>query len=443
MAEIMRSRITDGSVLIATDLSPVSKRKYRNRSLVNLLKMGHCAPAVMQAMLDVAHTEKEWLVKLAAGLPGGIRNTGFECGGVTSPLVLLGLRYGLRGVHQGLPMIFYKGHGHCQRFVDCNNTLLCSEIRGKDRFPTRCLRPIRRSPEHYAEILTSDTHEAIPGERREANGRLYSHLAGKGFHCAHAVLQHLSRTITVDQELLDATSAFMGGTLLKGMTCSAYAAGVLAIGLKIGEIENSRLRVLRMIATMIIGGNAFDDDINKFNRIMNLGKRMAKWFSNEFGSTQCHAITQCDFSSAADVTKYIESDCVTRCRTIAEKVAEKVQNILQEAEPRRRVLRMRCVCGTGQRACSTGSVEGISGYNERRKFRMSCFCSSVSPLKFLITFLASLRGLSCCPIASRRSFVRPSWRKKIRWPSPHKGAVRNSSGPAFPCTMSSANPFPI
>ena len=54
--------------------------------------MGHCAPAVMQTVLDITHAEQEWLVKLMAGMPGGIGNTGFECGAITSPLVILGLR---------------------------------------------------------------------------------------------------------------------------------------------------------------------------------------------------------------------------------------------------------------------------------------------------------------------------------------------------------------
>jgi hypothetical protein len=63
--------------------------------LSNLLRMGHCAPTIMQTMLDVSETDAQWLVKLTAGLPGGIGNTGGECGGVTAPLVLLGLRHGL------------------------------------------------------------------------------------------------------------------------------------------------------------------------------------------------------------------------------------------------------------------------------------------------------------------------------------------------------------
>ncbi len=71
--------------------------------------------------------------------------------------------------------------------------------------------------------------------------------------------------VPVNQELLDASSAFMGGTLFKGLTCSAFTAGVMAIGLKIGEIENSYLRVTRMLALMVSGGDAFSDGVNKFN----------------------------------------------------------------------------------------------------------------------------------------------------------------------------------
>jgi hypothetical protein len=112
------------------------------------------------------------------------------------------------------------------------------------------------------------------------------------------------------------------------MTCSAFAAGVMAVGLQIGEIENSPTRVIRMLYRMTFGGNAFDERINKFNRPMNIGYRMSKWFTQEFGSTQCRAITGCDFSTQAGVGKYIEGNCVIRCREIAARVAEKVQETI-------------------------------------------------------------------------------------------------------------------
>jgi hypothetical protein len=301
---------------------------YRVQAFGNVLKMGHCAPAAMQTILDVSATKKEWLVRLSAGMPGGIGNTGFECGGVTSPLALLGIRCGLREVDRGLPVIFDKGHALCHNFLACHKTLKCKEIRGKDRFPRHCIAPVMRSPELFLSALDGDHQKAMPAERRLAYSSLYTHLVENDFHCAQAVLIHLGYTPAADRELFDAVSAFIGGTLFMGKTCSAFAAGVMAVGLRAGEIEDSIPRVIRLLAIMTTGGNAFDERINKFNRSMNRGYRLSKWFVKEFGSTQCQAITQCDFSESTGVSNYVEGDLITKCRTIAGKVAEKVQTML-------------------------------------------------------------------------------------------------------------------
>jgi hypothetical protein len=145
------------------------------------------------------------------------------------------------------------------------------------------------------------------------------------------VLIHLGYSPAADRELFDATSALMGGTLFMGRTCSAFTAGVMAMGLKAGEIEDSRLRVIRLLAIMTVGGNAFDEGINKFNRSMNRGYQLSKWFRNEFGSTQCQAITGCDFSDSNGVSSYVEGDLISRCRAIGCQVAEKVQTLLGQA----------------------------------------------------------------------------------------------------------------
>jgi hypothetical protein len=309
---------------------------YRGRGFSNLLRMGHCAPTVMQTILDVSSTEKEWLVRLSAGMPGGIGNTGFECGAVTSPLVLLGIHDGLREVDRGLPVIFDKGQALCHDFLACHKTLQCREIRGKDRFPRHCIGPVLRSPELFLNALGGNQRDAIPTGIRAGYSRLYSHLVDNDFHCAQAVLIHLGYTPTEHRELFDATSAFMGGTLFMGRTCSAFTAGVMAIGLRAGEIENSRLRVIRLLAIMTAGGDAFDEGLNKFNRSMNRGYRLSKWFVNEFGSTQCQAITGCDFSDAKGVSNYVEGDLITSCKAMGCRVAEKVQMMLGEAGDRER-----------------------------------------------------------------------------------------------------------
>ncbi len=301
---------------------------YRGRAFANILRMGHCAPAAMQTILDISAADKEWLVRLSAGMPGGIGNTGFECGAVTSPLALLGIRCGLRELDRGLPVIFDKGHALCQNFLSCHKTLQCKEIRGKDRFPLHCIPPVTRSPELFMAAQDGNHTEAISGARRAGYSTLYSHLVENDFHCARAVLTHLGYTPTEHRELFDAVSAFMGGTLFMGKTCSAFAAGVMAFGLRAGEIENSIPRVIRLLAIMTAGGNAFDEKVNKFNRSMNRGYRLSRWFVKEFGSTQCQAITGCDFSTPTGVSNYIEGDQIKMCRTIAIKVAEKVQMML-------------------------------------------------------------------------------------------------------------------
>jgi C_GCAxxG_C_C family probable redox protein len=302
---------------------------YRRRGFSNLLRMGHCAPTVMQTLLDVSATEKEWLVRLSAGMPGGIGNTGNECGAFTSPLVLLGIRHGLREVDGGLPVVFDRGQALCRQFVACHKTLKCLEIRGKDRFPRHCIGPVVRSSELYMNVLDGAQRDAIPAGIRAGYSTLYAHMAERDFHCAQSVFIQLGYAPAEHQELFDAASAFMGGTLFMGRTCSAFAAGVMAIGLKAGEIENSRLRVTRLLAIMTAGGDAFADHINKFNRSMNRGYRLSKWFAGEFGSTQCQKITGCDFSCSKGVSDYVDGDLVSKCRTIGRQVAEQVQTLLR------------------------------------------------------------------------------------------------------------------
>ena len=132
-------------------------------------------------------------------------------------------------------------------------------------------------------------------------------------------------------ELRDATTAFMGGTLFTGMTCSALTAGVMALGLALAQIENSRLRVLRMLSTMAVGGNASADELNAFNPVMNLGHKLAAWFQGEFGSTQCRELTGCDFATADDVQDYLATDSTAGCARIARGVAARVADLIDRS----------------------------------------------------------------------------------------------------------------
>lgn len=296
----------------------------------NLLRMGHCAPTVMQTMLDASDGDAKWLVLLMAELPGGIANTGSECGGLTAPLVQIGLRHGRDDTEDGLPVVVDKGHDLLQRFTARSGTTQCREILGDARLPLRCVGVVREAPAMCAQCIAAASDHAIAPEARQAYRGLYAHWQQQGFHCADAVCAELD-TASAPDELADAVTAFMGGTLFTGMTCSALTAGVMALGLALGEIEDSRPRVARMIATMALGGNAFADDLNKFNRLMNLGHDLAKWFETRFGSTQCRALTGCDFATADGVRAYIEHDGTSECARIARLVADRVAETIAAA----------------------------------------------------------------------------------------------------------------
>lgn len=330
MAETI-SHITPGSpTTVLTVLNKRTKRMYRRRGFSNLLKMGHCAPAVMQTLQDLGNTREDWLVKLTAGLPGGIGNSGFECGGITAPLVQLGLYHGFKASQDGLPTVIYVWHDYEQRFRRCNNSLLCKDILGDRRVPLPCIKVVRHAPELFKQADSKEKTDIIPIEARQAFCLLYSHMSANDFHCARSTLQNMGDIVSINRELLNGTSGFIGGTAFKGLTCSAFTAGLMAIGLKLGEIEDSIPRVARMLTIMIAGGNAFADHLNKFNRLMNLGHRMSKWFMNEFGSTLCREVTQCDFSSLTDVHQYIDKGSVTQCKSIAEKVAKQAERIIKQ-----------------------------------------------------------------------------------------------------------------
>lgn len=310
------------------ELDAATERGMRSRALANLLRMGHCAPSVMQTLLDVSETEAEWLVKLVGGLPGGIGNTGEECGGVTAPLVLLGLRHAHEVKRVRLPLIVYQGHDLLRRFAACEGTVSCREIRGDARVPLRCIAVVRRAPGLFARALGSDSSGVLSPEQEEAYARLHAHWVEQNLHCAHAVFRQLGGARFESEDLGHASSGFMGGTVFAGMTCSAFTAGVMALGLAMGEIENSRLRVARMIGMMAVGGEAFADDVNAFNKSMNLGHELSRWFAGAFGSTRCRAVTACDFSTQEGVQHYVESGGTARCRAIAESVARRVQGMI-------------------------------------------------------------------------------------------------------------------
>ena len=231
----------------------------------------------MQTILDVSSTQKEWLVKLRLACRGVSAIPDLNAGQSPHPWCCWAYTDGLREVDRGLPVIFDKGTRSAALSLICHKTLQCREIRGRTAFrgTVSARSCARRSSFVTLWTATGGTPfrqskgQAMP-ECTRTWLRMTSIAPRPGLHPSWLRPYR-------DTELFDATRLH-GRTLFMGKTCSAFTAGVMAIGLRAGEIENSRLRVIRLLAIMTAGGDAFDESINKFNRSMNRGYQLSKWF---------------------------------------------------------------------------------------------------------------------------------------------------------------------
>lgn len=307
----------------------VGRSALRRRSLANVLRAGHCAPTVMKTLAEANGVDASWPVRLVSGLPGGIGNTGNECGAITASLVALGLRHARDPDEDGVPVVVTKGSTLVQEFRACYGSCACRDLLVLGRLPLRCMGVVRLAPEMCVDIDARSCGEELPPETREAYARLRAHLVEKDFHCAHAVLREARGSEPLDSAMLDATSGFVGGTAYAGLTCSALTAGVMLLGLAHGHGEHDRSRVLRAMAAMAVGGRAFGEDLDALNRPMNEGHALARWFESEFGSTQCRDLTGADFSTVPGVLRYVESDGVRHCQDIARAVAARARAMVQ------------------------------------------------------------------------------------------------------------------
>jgi C_GCAxxG_C_C family probable redox protein len=313
----------------------LGKRKnYRLMSFKDVLKTGHCAPAVMRTLLKIRRAENEHMMMPVSGMGGGIGLTEAECGSVTSAIMTLGLMFGKEADDNNIPKVVGIGQRYLDRFKDVNRSILCGQIAPNKRDFRPCIKAMCSAPrllmgltDEKGETVAADVDE----EAVEANKKLLNYFSDCDFHCAQTVLKNLGDVIHVDDELLNASYGFLGGTVLKGLTCSALTAGVHAIGMKFGGIENRYMKVLKLMYLFMFNpDSAMNDHINKANRAMNISYELALRFEEEYGSTLCHDIIQANFSTKADVYKYISEKKMEKCVQITHFVVEGVRKTIDE-----------------------------------------------------------------------------------------------------------------
>ncbi len=309
-------------------------RPGHRRSLDAALKMGHCAPAVMAALIDDNDPGWEGAVLLSSAMAGGIGNSGRECGALTSAVLYLGQRYGSAPTVAGIPLSITLAGRLIERFGHIHGGIHCDDIRKGGKNPLPCMKAMVSAPQLVEEVISEGVPRADGADPGCHTTGLFSACEARRFHCAHGVFAGLSGIVPPCERLLDMTYPLVGGIALSGGTCSAAAAGVLAIGLATGKIEKSYVRVMAMMARMFIGGDALmmPDHVNNFNPAINRGQLLMEWFAEIYGSVRCRDLTGIDIRESETTGRYFVGGGIDRCKEIAGAVACKVREIVGGAD---------------------------------------------------------------------------------------------------------------
>ena len=300
---------------------------YDMKSLTTYLKMGHCAPAVMDAILHFLDKKDDYMVQLSSGFPGGIGGLGYECGGITSSIMVLGMELGYNYNQREVPNIIKYGLLNIKKFKEKNQYIICSKIQNNGI--NACKNVIATAPKICLYCTrVDDPFIKIEIQSNKAYINILNYFQNNSFHCTHSVLYNLSNIIDINDKILRVSWGFVGGTLLQGLTCGALTAGVLAIGTKFGASKDKFSRVMKLMRMMKKNEDYNKENLNNFHKAMMISKDFGKWFEKEFGSSQCKEITQCNFSSCDDIDNYISNKKLNNCRKIVSKVSEKIEEIL-------------------------------------------------------------------------------------------------------------------
>jgi C_GCAxxG_C_C family probable redox protein len=328
---ISRRDFTKKSVLVIMAASTAGLIGYglldskKLRTINNVRRMGHCAPSIMQTVLDLNDIQNNNLVLCAGAMAGGIAGSTMECGALTAPLMFIGFRYNeIASISEKIDVIC-KAQSYVNKFTALNGSTICSRIRQGGS--QGCMKTIRTFYKPFSEALSNPAR--LSDETIESYSLLLKTFGDNKFHCAQNVFSNLNSNITITKELFDSSWAFVGGIALLNRTCGALAGGVLAISSATAKIENSYSRVARMNRLLRNGNNeAMNEEINNFNRSINFSEELGQWFRNEFGFTTCYDMWRLNFSSKKDVENYISGHCMLQCSYIAKKVAQKVNTML-------------------------------------------------------------------------------------------------------------------
>jgi hypothetical protein len=300
--------------------------KKKLRSLNNMLRMGHCAPSVMQTLTELNGINNSSLVLYAGAMAGGIAGSDMECGALTAPLMFMSSRMtDSFPIEEKLGMID-KSQAYFNEFTRYNNTSICRIIQGNGI--SSCLKAVCGVHQLYSTAISGSGE--MPEEKKKSFSLLLGEFDKNSFHCAQSVLKSLSGKVTLTKDLLNASWIFVGGIAMMNRTCGALAGGVMALSAATAKMENDYSRVARMNWLLMHNRTeeAMNEEMNNFNRSIRLSEELGSWFRSEFGSTSCYGIWGYDFAKPKDTEGYLTGNCLKHCKNITDCVARKIQSML-------------------------------------------------------------------------------------------------------------------
>ncbi len=295
------------------------------KTINNVLRMGHCAPSIMQTLLDIHNIPNRNMVLYSGAMAGGIAGANTECGALTAPLMFHGFHNNDNVVTADKLNNLSQAQSYINAFNAYNGSTVCSRIRNKSLH--ECRKAMYNFYELYARAISHPVH--LSDEAIRSYSLLLDSFNANKFHCTHNVLNSINVKIPVTKEMLDSSWLFIGGMAMLNRTCGALTAGVIALSSVLAKIEDDYSRVAKMNRLLRQKDNiAMNDEINNFNRAINYSDELGEWFRNEFGSKSCYDIWGCDFSKINGAEKYIKGQCHLQCSYIAEKVGQKVISMI-------------------------------------------------------------------------------------------------------------------
>jgi len=139
----------------------------------------------------------------------------------------------------------------------------------------------------------------------------------EGKNCAQGCLRALQEVFGIGNSLTCKAATAMPGIAVRGETCGAVVAGLMAIG--------------------IVWGREDPADTQSYMKAVSQGRRFCRWFEKEFGSVMCRDIVrqrfgkELDLASPEDAGEFARLDGYQHCSCVPGKAARRVGEMILES----------------------------------------------------------------------------------------------------------------